>query len=337
MKKIIPFFVLIILSFCVKGQTEFNPFESIGKEGKMLTLSNGKYIEVEMYDSLQRIGSVIINRNTGEIHELLPIEDTSDFRYDPTTFSRWYSVDPMAAKYPSWSPYNFTSNNPILLIDPDGGEWVNSHEKRVQQLEQALLDNPSDKKIIKEINREKLKAEKLNNILKNLKENDISLYNYIDNLTVKDAKTGELINVKVSVSLAGMNEKDGTEDAKTTYGRSKSDKTKFYVEYKSKEDLQDILPGPINKNDEIGFDIILYSSAEYVDVFLSNEAGDVMYRMEYPAASLKSGSDKGKSSELYRKKGTAGDYSEKVELLYKERKKDGTGKDENNNPYPIEK
>ncbi|MBX2949284.1 MAG: hypothetical protein KF704_08390 [Crocinitomicaceae bacterium] len=120
MKKLITFIGLIILSFSLKGQKDFNPFESIGKEGKMLTLSDGKYIEVEMYDSLQRIGSAIINRNTGEIHELLPIDDTSEFRYDPTTFSRWYSVDPVVKAHES--PYAGFSNNPIWFIDPNGAD-----------------------------------------------------------------------------------------------------------------------------------------------------------------------------------------------------------------------
>ncbi len=39
--------------------------------------------------------------------------------YDPRT-SIWLSVDPEFAKFPSWSPYNYTLNNPINLIDPDG-------------------------------------------------------------------------------------------------------------------------------------------------------------------------------------------------------------------------
>ncbi len=32
----------------------------------------------------------------------------------------WLSVDPLAEKYPSWSPYVYVMNNPINAIDPDG-------------------------------------------------------------------------------------------------------------------------------------------------------------------------------------------------------------------------
>ena len=41
--------------------------------------------------------------------------------YDPK-LSIFISVDPLADKYPGWSPYNFCMNNPIYFIDPDGRE-----------------------------------------------------------------------------------------------------------------------------------------------------------------------------------------------------------------------
>ena len=41
-------------------------------------------------------------------------------RYYNPKWSIWLSVDPMAEKYPSWSPYSYTLNNPIRYIDPTG-------------------------------------------------------------------------------------------------------------------------------------------------------------------------------------------------------------------------
>ena len=47
-------------------------------------------------------------------------------RYYSSDLSVWLSVDPMAAKYPSTSPYAYCRNNPIILYDPDGlsDGWV---------------------------------------------------------------------------------------------------------------------------------------------------------------------------------------------------------------------
>ncbi|MDR2206159.1 MAG: RHS repeat-associated core domain-containing protein [Flavobacteriaceae bacterium] len=41
--------------------------------------------------------------------------------YDPRT-SIWLSVDPLAEKYPNFSPYVYTFNNPIVFVDPTGME-----------------------------------------------------------------------------------------------------------------------------------------------------------------------------------------------------------------------
>jgi RHS repeat-associated protein len=44
-------------------------------------------------------------------------------RYYDSELGRWQSVDPMAAKYPGWSPYNYCLNNPLISIDPNGKDW----------------------------------------------------------------------------------------------------------------------------------------------------------------------------------------------------------------------
>ena len=46
-------------------------------------------------------------------------------RYYSSDLSIWLSVDPMAAKYPSLSPYTYCANNPVKLVDPNGEEmWI---------------------------------------------------------------------------------------------------------------------------------------------------------------------------------------------------------------------
>ena len=41
-------------------------------------------------------------------------------RYYDSDISQWLSIDPMADKYPSLSPYNYCADNPVNIIDPDG-------------------------------------------------------------------------------------------------------------------------------------------------------------------------------------------------------------------------
>jgi len=49
--------------------------------------------------------------------------DYSARNYDPQ-LGRFNQIDPHAYNYDSWTPYNYVANNPILLIDPDGKDWV---------------------------------------------------------------------------------------------------------------------------------------------------------------------------------------------------------------------
>lgn len=42
---------------------------------------------------------------------------------DPRLGGGWWSPDPLAAKYPSLSPYHYAGNNPILFVDYDGRDF----------------------------------------------------------------------------------------------------------------------------------------------------------------------------------------------------------------------
>ncbi len=262
--------------------------------------------------------------------------DFGGYGYD-ALIGRRKCPDPLSAKHPSISPYATFNNNPNLFIDTDGKEWVNAYDAIVTEKQKALLDNPNSRKLKRQLAKAQENQTKVNEIINNLKENDIALYNYIENLTVKDAKTGENINVKVTVSLGYRSGRDKTEDASTKYRNADSQGKRKYIKYEGLEGKYDITFAPLDENDEVGFNVTLFSTPEWADVYLSNEAGDVMFRIEYPDAAYNSGSDANKTYDDYIKKGTAGNYSYKVEDMYKKRKKEKqkTGKKSDTNPYPL--
>ena len=49
--------------------------------------------------------------------------------YWSEVLTSWLSVDPMADKYPSMSPYSYCAWNPVKLVDPDGCEVVDDWYK----------------------------------------------------------------------------------------------------------------------------------------------------------------------------------------------------------------
>jgi hypothetical protein len=103
---------------------EYNPFESIGKKGKIITAYGDKFVEVFDTDSVQRIGSVLYHIYKKKIVVLLNADSLYNEVSDNSSASRWLSIDPLAEKYVSISPYAGMGNNPVLFSDTDGRELI---------------------------------------------------------------------------------------------------------------------------------------------------------------------------------------------------------------------
>ena len=60
--------------------------------------------------------------------------------YNPQIGS-WNSIDPLAIKFPNWSPYVYCNNNPINMVDPDGrsGEVVIDKQNRTVTVTSNLI------------------------------------------------------------------------------------------------------------------------------------------------------------------------------------------------------
>lgn len=121
-------YFILALFISIHSYAQINPYETIEKERSIKTLSNGEFLELENNDSLQQIGTVIVNNYTGRIHAMLKIDTVySESTLEPTIISRWYSPDPIVKH--NESPYAAMSNNPIWFGDADGRDTLMMHRK----------------------------------------------------------------------------------------------------------------------------------------------------------------------------------------------------------------
>ena len=104
--------------------------------------------------------------------------------YDPVV-SRWLSIDPLAERYPGFSPYNYTANNPVMLVDPDGRKFTNNAWKWVNKLINYMDNklnwyNKRIARIYSKLQRGKIDHDKAIKKIRNLVSNKMALSKKFD-------------------------------------------------------------------------------------------------------------------------------------------------------------
>lgn len=104
------------------AQTPYDDFAPSNKKKEILKLPEATFKAFNI-DTTRNIKYIELDKETGVL-SYFGKNDTLLFAMvlSPNE-SKWWSVDPKAAKYPEASPYNFVNNNPIRNIDPDGQDW----------------------------------------------------------------------------------------------------------------------------------------------------------------------------------------------------------------------
>lgn len=134
MKKVLIFSIFLTVSFICFGQNS-DPYKLFGHISKVkyeatdkIAFSELLYIKNKDTSSITK--AVAFDMGSGFAFQL-GVNDTilDKIKIEPEQIFRWLSVDPLASKYPQWSPYAAMGDDPIRKIDPDGRKFVNFDDK----------------------------------------------------------------------------------------------------------------------------------------------------------------------------------------------------------------
>jgi hypothetical protein len=119
---------IIIILFVLASQSAWsaNPYAEFGSKATTLETEqerNGSYsmLEIKNHDTTALFAKLRFDFEQMKVY----FYDKQDVQiasaeFDVKVPKRWQSLDPKMSSFPSKSPYNFVSNNPINRIDPTG-------------------------------------------------------------------------------------------------------------------------------------------------------------------------------------------------------------------------
>jgi RHS repeat-associated protein len=96
-------------------ESHYYPFGLLmaGISGKSFGIKGNKYL----YNGKELQNQEFANGDGAEWY------DFGARMLDPQ-LGRWTTPDPLSEKYFEWSPYHHVANNPLLLVDPEGKDWI---------------------------------------------------------------------------------------------------------------------------------------------------------------------------------------------------------------------
>ncbi|MBL0106947.1 MAG: RHS repeat-associated core domain-containing protein [Ignavibacteria bacterium] len=119
-------------------------------------------------------------------------------RYYDSRIGRWGTTDPLLNKYPSISPYNYTLNDPLVLIDPNG-LWIADYNSEKNKISVTAEEGDNLQGLYNQLGISADDFAKTYNI------NDIDNYNVESGVSNFDITNYVLANSKFDASFTGSN------------------------------------------------------------------------------------------------------------------------------------